>query len=72
MVAKRTTEAYEALLARLNSAKPSMAPRLLQAQLLADGFSRTDIQRAIQLALSNGSIKLDGALKFEAAELQAA
>lgn len=72
MVAKKTTEAYSSLMAHLRSARPSVAPKALEQQLLGEGFSRADIQRAIQLALSNGSVKLDKSMKFEVADLQAA
>lgn len=72
MVAQRTTQAYQALLTYLNLQNGGIAPRQLQAYLIGQTFSRTDIQRALQLALSNGDIKLDGALKFEATQRQAA
>jgi len=72
MVAQRTTQAYQALLAYLKLQNGGIAPRQLQAHLIDQTFSRNDIQRALQLALSNGDIKLDSALKFEATERQAA
>jgi hypothetical protein len=55
------------LLDTLNRGGGVVAPRDLQAIMSEAGYSRMDVQEAIQLALSRNLIRIDTDLRFESA-----
>lgn len=72
MVDDRTNEAKRMLAAIMQEAAGSLAPTDLRDLMVKEGYSLSEVQKAIQLALSHGEITLDRSLQFSAGHQLAA
>lgn len=61
---QRVAEARDALLRHIRKENRAVDPKRLVELLMADGYSRREVQAALHLAMSRNQIRIDREMRF--------